>query len=401
MADVRTVLNNPFEPGSGAVPPIWVGRDDELADITSRLVPRRRAGLFERGRTYLGDPGLGKSVLVNRIAEERARAGDLVAGPLRMALGRDPLAALADVLAPLVPAGERVAGKVTSALERVREVGLLGARVGMTAADEDRYASLSDLVEGLAVLASETDRLLVVRVDEVQNLSGAGLSQLLTILGDALEMQLPATDVTGNRVMEYAPVVVLLSGLPAFPERAAAAGATFSRRFATTYLDPFTDDEVRAALAFAFADGYEVLTDDGPALVHLEVAAREALVEVCLGDPFLFQLAGAAAWDASTGAVLTAADVRTGWDRVRREVEAHVRQRTAGLTELQLSVLTAAARTGGEQADGTTLAQAVGRRSSSDIGSTLQALVTKRLLALGPDGYRVVSRAVARNLAGG
>ena len=51
--------------------------------------------------------------------------------------------------------------------------------------------------------------------------------------------------------------------------------------------------------------------------------------------------------------------------------------------------------------DGTTLAQAVGRRASSDIGSTLQALVTKRLLALGPDGYRVVSRAVARNLAGG
>ena len=90
------MLNNPFEPGSGAVPPIWVGRDDELADITSRLVPRRRAGLFERGRTYLGDPGLGKSVLVNRIA-----------------------------------------GKVASALERVREVGLLGARVGMTVADQN------------------------------------------------------------------------------------------------------------------------------------------------------------------------------------------------------------------------------------------------------------------------
>lgn len=396
---VRTVLNNPFEPGSGAVPTIWVGRDDELADVDRRLVPRRTAGLFERGRTYLGDPGLGKSVLVNRIADERRAAGDLVADPLRLARGRDPLAAVADALRPLVESGERLAARLGDALGRVREVGLLGARVGMAVSNEDRYGSLAELLAGLAEHAAETRRLLIIRVDEVQNLSGDSLSQLLTLLGDVLERRLPATDATGVSVERYAPVVVLLSGLPQFPERAADAGATFSRRFATTYLEPFDDDEVRAALTFAFEDGLRVLTDDGPALVALETAAREDLVQRCLGDPFLFQLAGAAAWDAGTGPVITVDEVRSGWARVRREVDGHVRARLSGLTERQLDVLGAAARLADRTPDGTAIAREIGRRASSDIGSTLQGLVAKRLLRLDVGGYRVVSRALARDLA--
>lgn len=395
---VRTVLNNPFEPGSGAVPTIWVGRDDELADVGHRLVPRRRAGLFERGRTYLGDAGLGKSVLVNRVADELLAEGDLVAGPLRLARGRDPIAALADALTPLVPSGERLAKRLEHAVSRVREVGLWGARVAVEASADDRYAGLAGLLSALAAHAADTDRLLVIRVDEVQNLSGAPLSQLLTLLGDVSEMRLAATDVTGAEIEQYAPVAVLLSGLPHFPQQASDAGATFSRRFATTYLEPFTDQEVRAALVFAFNDGFEVLTDEGPQLVGLQAAAREELIQQCLGDPFLFQLAGAAAWDAGTGPVITEQEVRAGWARVRREVEGHVRSRMAGLTELQLQVLSAAARLAQQDPDGTVLAQAVGRRSSSDIGSTLQGLVAKRLLVLGPAGYRVISRPLERHL---
>ena len=397
---VRTAVNNPFEPGSGAVPTVWVGRDDELADVEHRLVPRRTLGLFERGRTYLGDPGLGKSVLVNRIADERRATGDLVAGPLRLARGRDPLVAMADALLPLASAGDRFAARVEAALDRVRELGLLGATLGLDAQVEDRYRSLAELLTGLGEVAAETDRLLVLRVDEVQNLAGDRLSQLLTLLGDLLEQRSPTTDVTGQVVEEYLPVIVLLSGLPQFPERAAEAGATFSRRFATTYLQPFDDDEVRAALTYAFADGFEVLTAQGPARVGLEVAAREELITRCLGDPFLFQLAGAAAWDAGSGPLITADEVSAGWTRARREVDAHLRSRLTGLTELQLTVLAAAARLADPLADGTEIARAAGRRTSSDIGSTLQGLVAKHLLALEPGGYRVVSRAVARELQG-
>lgn len=399
---VRTVVNNPFEPGSGTVPQIWVGRDDELADVDRRLVPRRLAGLFERGRTYLGDPGMGKSVLVNRIAEERRAQGDMVAAPLRLARGRDPLSALAGALEGLVPGGERVATHLAEAIARVREVGLLGARVGVEAPAEDRYSSLDNLLRTLAAHAAERGVLLVIRVDEVQNLSGAPLSQLLTLLGDVLELQLPAVDVTGASLREHAPVAVLLSGLPEFSQRASDAGATFSRRFATAMLRPFEDAEMRAALAYAFDEGLEVLGDDGPARVHIGHDAREALIDCCLGEPFLFQLAGAAAWDAGTDEVVSEADVVTGWARVRREVDAYVNARVAGLTELQLRVLAAAAAEAGfDAADGTTIAKRAGRSSSSAIGSTLQALVGKNLLTLEPSGYRVVSRALVRALVGG
>ncbi len=393
------MVNNPFEPGSGAVPRIWVGRDDELADVDTRLVPRRSAGLFERGRTYLGDPGLGKSVLVNRIADERAAAGDLVAAPLRLARGRDPLAAVAGALTPLLPTGERLASGLGAALDRVRDVGLLGARVGVAASEEDRYTGLAALLLALAGLARDTERLLLIRVDEVQNLSGDPLSQLLTLLGDLLEHRVAAVDVTGARVEEHLPVAVMLSGLPQFSQRAADAGATFSRRFATTYLEPFTDEEVRASLTYAFGEGFEVLTDAGPAVVGLQVAAREELIARCLGDPFLFQLAGAAAWDADDGAVITTEDVVSGWQRVQREVDVHLRAQMAGLTELQLQVLTAAAALADAGPDGTAIARRIGRRGSSDIGSTLQGLVAKRLLSLEPGGYRVVSRSLARHLS--
>src|SRR5690606_3038983 len=123
-------------------------------------------------------------------------------------------------------------------------------------------------------IARHDDRMLLIRVDEVQNLGGDALSQLLTLLGDLLEATSVATDATGARIQVYDPVMVLLSGLPAFATAAADAGATFTRRFATTYLQPFSDEEVRAGLAIAFDEGFEVLAEDGPVRVHLAVAAR-------------------------------------------------------------------------------------------------------------------------------
>ena len=190
---------------------------------------------------------------------------------------------------------------------------------------------------------------------------------------------------------------MLLSGLPGFVQQAEDAGATFSRRFATWYLEPFTDDEMRAALTYAFADGYDVLGDDGPATVHLHRAAMDELIARCLGDPFLFQLAGSAAWDASTGPVITDEDVALGWQQVRREVDGHLRSRLVGVSDLQLQALRAAAGAG-DGADGTTIARVMGRSGSSQIGSTLQGLMARRLLARDERGYRVVSRALAAYL---
>lgn len=71
---LAVALNNPFQPGSDVVPPIWAGRTAQLSIGAMSLRPRLVAGRFERGRTILGEPGPGKSSLFRRIADD-AEAG--------------------------------------------------------------------------------------------------------------------------------------------------------------------------------------------------------------------------------------------------------------------------------------------------------------------------------------
>ena len=52
---VRTPLISPFAPGSDHVPEVWAGRQPELADFETVAAPRRLAGVYERGRAFLGE----------------------------------------------------------------------------------------------------------------------------------------------------------------------------------------------------------------------------------------------------------------------------------------------------------------------------------------------------------
>lgn len=74
---LRRPVDNPFVQGSDHVPAVWARRAEEIADWHAVLRPRRLAGEYERGRAVLGEPGIGKSVLVNRLADEAASVGDL------------------------------------------------------------------------------------------------------------------------------------------------------------------------------------------------------------------------------------------------------------------------------------------------------------------------------------
>ncbi|MGI9018768.1 MAG: hypothetical protein ACR2HR_16960 [Euzebya sp.] len=93
--------------------------------------------------------------------------------------------------------------------------------------------------------------------------------------------------------------------------------------------------------------------------------------------------------EAISGPIITAEDVSSA--RVRREVDGHLKARVADLNCSWRSSRPQPA-----------LPHASEMRTTSptDIGSTLQGLVAKRLIRLEPGGYRVVSRALARELAG-
>jgi hypothetical protein len=149
-----------------------------------------------------------------------------------------------------------------------------------------------------ATRRSGTERALLIRVDELQNASNAQRSALIAALGDALEHQTTVRMPGAGTMDVHLPVLLYLTGLPDLLNLASNVD-TFRRRFATTVLRPFSDAEVEDAL----------LDTPLPAGVTVERAAARRIAHVVAGDPFLFQLVGKHAWDASTDASITVADV--------------------------------------------------------------------------------------------
>lgn len=382
---MRNAVDNPFTPGSDVVPAVWAGRVDQLQDWEAVVRPRRVAGLSERGRTILGEAGLGKSTLVRRIAARAECQGDWVTPQLRIPMGADPLKAVAAAMLNLadkagLPAAREA--RIKDLLERVRTVAASGISLTMDrTAGPEPYSALTDLLVEVGGSAVKRGNAVLVHVDEVQNITDEKtLSQLLVCLGDAIahEVQVLAPgEVTINRLL---PIAVYLTGLPEFADMAGARkGATFARRFATTMLAPIADEDLRMALQEFVTPGWTVPDDHGGTTrIRMEPDAVDTIVRLCRGEPFLFQLAGERAWYAGTGPLITAQEVVEGWRAVRQEAAAHVERILERLPtrERQLVEAMAALEPGDRTA--TKIAKAMGFESATQVGPTTQRLDRNR-----------------------
>lgn len=402
---VRSEVNNPFVPGSDEVPTVWAGRVASLSDWRDVLRPRRLHGVYERGRAFLGEPGIGKSVLAQRIAGEAASAGDIVVPRVRVPLGADAVAQLARGLAAAVE-GTGLAATVGRGagdfLDRVRALSLpVGGVELAAAAPRDRHEELTSLLVDLGRAARSRDRAVVVCVDEVQNITDKHvLSQLLVAIGDALAHHDTVVDAVGTPHDKVLPLAVYLTGLPEFTDRATSvAGATFARRFAPVLLTHLDDAEVRLALAPFTGAGWPVLTDDGPGRVVMTDAAVEALASCCLGDPFLFQLAGNAAWRARTGAIITDEDVLDGWAGKRAEARRHVEASLQRLPASERAFVDALAALTAVERTLKGVASALGR-TSSEVATTARRLEDIRGLIRRGRPYEFTARTVEGYLGG-
>ena len=406
---MRSGATSPFVPGSGLVPRVWAGREAELADAEAAGV-RRLAGVYDRGRAVLGEFGLGKSVLVNRVAQRFAGEGHWVAPSVRIPVGADPVTLLAIALRGVAAEHglDAAIGRVASGLlERVAAFTLPvvggGAVLRRPPDDALGYQDVLRLLEQVARLARAERRLLVVRVDEVQNItSSSALSRLLTVLGDGLEASDTERDAAGTDHERLLPLLVFLSGLPDFRDRVGRAGATFARRFKIHELEHLEEAELRGALIPFVTEGWPVLAADGMRRVHMDDGAVDLIVRACLGDPFLFQLAGEAAWNAGDGPVILEEDAARGWRLVRREVVRYVESRLGGLSDLQLAYLRTAAQIPEHERTGAAVAAGMGRPGSAALASTAQALDrTHGLLRREAGRVRFRSESVRAFLAGG
>lgn len=307
----RSPDNNPFRPGAGAVPEVWVGRAD-LLPLYERERRDRLRGRYTSGTVFIGPSGIGKSVLVNRFAQHAADAGDVVVAPVRIAKRSDPVAHLADAISK---ARDRIAGDgnladaIEGLLKRLQVISVKGTKV---AVDEGSIANphlvVRDSLIALAEIITrenarrdkERQRALVLRIDELQNADNAQRSKLLSALGDLLEheVEIDVDGGAGTVASRHLPVLLYVTGRPELLNRATNVD-TFRRRFDTIPLGVFTDAEVVDAL----------LDTPLPNDVTFAPAAAEALANVVAGDPFLFQLVGRFAWDASGGDEVSVDDV--------------------------------------------------------------------------------------------
>lgn len=393
-------LESPFLPGSDAVPTVWAGRELELADA-ERVARRRVQGIYERGRLITGEFGIGKSVLVNRIAQDFRADGHLVARAVRLPQNRDPLPLFAAALADL---GEGFGTALGQAAASIQEVALPVVGGGVTLRNdaqtpEARLLQVRARLIQVGRAARREGRLVVLRLDEVQNAPIDGLSSLVTVLGDALAETVEETDPTGSAHAVFLPIVVYLSGLPALRRRAADAGTTFSRRFLVTQLEPLDEPALRTALT-PFRTGWQMLADDGPVTVTMTQGCQDHIVDRCLGDPFLFQLAGDAAWVAARTPQIDADDARRGWRSAAREARQYVASRYEHLAPGQRTYLEAAAAIDDDLRTSSAIALSLGS-TARQLGSTLEALVSAHGLLSRDDGrVQFRSRAVQRHLRG-
>lgn len=303
---VRTQANNPFRPGAGAVPDVWVGRAGLLPTHDERRWDRLH-GHYTTGIVFIGPSGIGKSVLVNRFAQHAQRAGDVVLPPVRVAKRSDPVAQLAAVLhdaAQQVASSGSVVDGLEALLKRIHVVGFKGVQFAVeNASIANPHLVVRDgLVKLAATLArenatrpAERQRVVVVRLDELQNADNEQRSKLLSALGDVLEHE----ERINEHTVAHLPVVLYVTGLPDLLNRATNVD-TFRRRFDTVSLGTFSDAEVVNALQ----------TTPLPAGVRVDGDAADMFADIVAGDPYLFQLVGRRAWNASGGSTIGVDDVR-------------------------------------------------------------------------------------------
>ena len=398
---MRTALDNPFQPGSDVVPAIWAGRTDQLSDWREVLRPRLVAGLFERGRTVLGEPGQGKSALVRRIADEAKRAGDWVTPQIRLALGVDPIKRIASEMlqlaaqAGLATAREQRLGNL---LARVQSLAVSSVSLGLREAEgQEAHSALTELLAEIGRAAISHGNVVLIHLDEIQNVTDERLlSQVLIALGDVItrkvEVEVPAI----GRLERSLPVAVYLTGLPEFDDASGARkGATFTRRFKTTTLGPIDDDDLRGALHQFVVPGWPVPDGNGgETLIRMEPRASEAVVEVCRGEPFLFQLAGERAWYAGSGDMITREDVLSGWRGAQGEATAHVERILGRLPQRELDFVQAMVKLPPNERNLTRIASEAGFDKPTDAGPTSQRLDRVRGIITRGKSYSFRHRAV-------
>ncbi len=327
-------LRNPFAPGAGSRPPELAGRSALLqqAELALRRV---RLGRSEKSQMLLGLRGVGKTVLLNRIAEladvigyEQAQLEAPEGRPLATYL----VPALKSILLRLdrVEQAKAWAGEAMAALRGFAgafKVSVGEVKVGLSEAvvadSGNLEVDLPELLVSTARAAKAAGTSMVILIDEVQYLSEDELRGLIVALHRISQKGLP--------------MILFGAGLPQLAALAGEAKSYAERLFDFPGVGAL--DEEAAAQAIA-----DPIRDEGAAIT------REALAEIVRvteGYPYFLQEWGKHTWQQAMGPEINLNDVLAATQSARAALDSNFfRVRFDRLTPREQAYLNAMAQLG-------------------------------------------------------
>ncbi|MEK9159820.1 MAG: ATP-binding protein [Patescibacteria group bacterium] len=332
--DPRT---NPYAPGAGNPPPELVGRDKIIEQVSIEL-DRCKSGLSYRSFLMVGLRGVGKTVLLNHLAEnaevsgfvsvsietpERRSLPALLAPSLRSALLRlDNLAAVGDKAKKALKALGSFVGAMKVKYGDI-EFGLdLGQETGI-ADTGDLENDLTELFIQIGMAAREKGTAFVLFIDEIQYINEDEFAALIMALHKCTQKRLPIT--------------VIGAGLPQLVGQAGKAKSYAERLFQYPEIGPLDAEAAKKALTIPSEK------ED----VNYEEDALKEILRQTKGYPYFLQEWGKHSWNCADASPITEEDAKKASKIAIAELDASFfRVRFDRLTPLEKKYLRAMAELG-------------------------------------------------------
>lgn len=330
--DPRT---NPYAPGAGTLPPELAGRDD-IIERAAIALDRFKAGLPARSLLLVGLRGVGKTVLLTRIAQDTEARGFIVVQietpekrslpaillpPLRTALLKlDRIAAMGDA----VQKAKRAVGSFFNAMtikygDIEFNIADLGSEQGV-ADSGDLEHDLISLFLTVGKAAKEKSTAIVFFIDELQYVPEEQFAALITALHKCAQHQLP--------------IALIGAGLPQLVGQADRAKSYAERLFEYPEIGALSPAEAKKALVIP-AEKYGV---------HYEENALDEILQQTQAYPYFLQEWGKHSWQSAQTSPITRQDVIAANDSATTELDASFfRVRFDRLTPLEKRYLRAMA----------------------------------------------------------
>lgn len=290
-------LRNPFAPGAGTPPPALVGRD-EIISAAEIALHRIQRGRSEKSLMLLGLRGVGKTVLLNKIAEMAEEIGYSVVkleAPEGQRLAQYLAPALKGVLIRLsrVEKAKNLASQALGALQGFASVfkvtiGDINVEVAdpHTADSGNLEIDLPGLLVSVGKAARAAETSVAILVDEVQYLCEEDLRALIVSFHTISQSGLP--------------VILFGAGLPQVAGLAGDAKSYAERLFDYPSVGPLAKPAAKEAIKMPLLEEGSEIEDD----------ALEEIVKVTGGYPYFLQEWGKHTWRVADESPIDKNDVR-------------------------------------------------------------------------------------------